>query len=145
MAGKTDPETRARGHRRVRRQHSDELAQDYVEAIRDLNSNGETARVKDLQQIFGVSHVTVIRALERFEKRALIDRSAGSGINLTPKGKRMAAEAAGRHALVVDFLRALGVSENQAHADAEGLEHHFSDEAIEALRRFMENNTSQGA
>ncbi|WP_309386790.1 iron dependent repressor, metal binding and dimerization domain protein [Cerasicoccus frondis] len=136
MSGTTKHQSPARRHQRVRKQHSNELAQDYAEAIHELAEAGQTPRVTDLQEIFGVSHVSVVRALQRFEKRGLLDRS-GDGIELTAEGRKMATEAAARHNLVVDFLRALGVSEPQAHADAEGLEHHISDETLAAMKRFM--------
>src|SRR5690606_23604153 len=58
----------ARRHERVRQQHSDELAEDYVEAIHALRKESGIARVVDLTKIFGVSHVSVIRALARMEK-----------------------------------------------------------------------------
>ncbi|GHB90491.1 transcriptional regulator MntR [Cerasicoccus arenae] len=137
MATGNDNQTAARRHQRVRRQHSNELAQDYVEAIYDLIEAGQVARVTDLQEIFGVTHVSVVRALQRFEKRGLLDRS-GDGLQLTDEGRKMAAASAVRHNLVVDFLRAIGVSETQAHADAEGLEHHISDETLAAMKRLLE-------
>lgn len=124
-------------HRRVRRQHSDELAEDYVEAIDGLLEEGGSARVTDLQEIFGVSHVSVIRALKRFEERGLVERTAEDGLRLTGEGKAMAQKAAGRHVLVVKFLRALGVSADQAEADAEGVEHHLSRESLAAMERFV--------
>jgi DtxR family manganese transport transcriptional regulator len=49
----------------------------------------------------------------------------------------MAQKAAGRHVLVVKFLRALGVSADQAEADAEGVEHHLSRESLAAMERFV--------
>jgi len=131
------PEPEARRHERVRRQHSNELAQDYVEAIQELSRDGGTARVTDLQRIFGVSHVSVIRALRRFEERGLLARPRGAGIRLTRDGARMAEESASRHILVVRFLRLLGVSGPQAEADAEGIEHHLSRETLDALKSFV--------
>jgi len=136
MAPKNDSQTTARRHERVRRQHSNELAQDYVEAIHAIEQEGETPRVTDLQKVFGVSHVSVVRALQRLEKRELLDRS-GDGMELTAVGRKMATEAAERHEIVVEFLLKLGVSDAQAHADAEGLEHHISDETLGAMRRFI--------
>ena len=49
----------------------------------------------------------------------------------------MATEAAKRHELVVKFLRALGVSNARAEADAEGIEHHISDETLQAMKRLI--------
>ncbi|WOO42230.1 iron dependent repressor, metal binding and dimerization domain protein [Rubellicoccus peritrichatus] len=127
-------------HERVRRQHSDELAEDYVEAIYELQRQGQLARVMNLQEIFGVSHVSVIRALKRFEGRGLLTRSRTKGIQLTTAGRKMAKNAAERHALVVNFLLKLGVSGSQAQIDAEGIEHHISKETIEAMRKFIRTN-----
>lgn len=126
-------------HDRVRKQHSDELAEDYVEAIADLLSGRGQARVTDLQQVFGVSHVSVIRALKRIEERGLAKKAQDGSWELTTPGKRMAKESAERHELVVRFLKALGVSDVQAEADAEGMEHHLSSETLKALKRFVEN------
>ncbi|HLS27607.1 MAG TPA: iron dependent repressor, metal binding and dimerization domain protein [Opitutales bacterium] len=127
----------ARRHERVRRQHSDELAEDYVEAIHELIEKSGTARVVDLTKIFGVSHVSVIRALARFEKRDLLHRCPDGGILLTDRGVEWAIEAAERHSLVVRFLCGIGVSEGQADADAEGIEHHLSRESLEAMKAFL--------
>ncbi len=129
-------------HDRVRRQHSDELAEDYVEAIADLLAGTGQARVTDLQRIFGVSHVSVIRALKRIEERDLISRTAGGSWELTTTGETMARESRERHELVVKFLRKLGVSEAQAQADAEGMEHHLSKETLSAMQQYLESCVS---
>jgi len=134
--GKSRMRSAAR-HDRVRRQHSDELAEDYVEAIADLLARTGQSRVTDLQRIFGVSHVSVIRALKRIEDRELVHRSGDGGWHLTASGESMAKESGRRHELVLNFLRALGVSDVQAEADAEGMEHHLSKETLEAMRRFL--------
>ena len=124
-------------HDWVRRQHSDELAEDYVEAIDAMLVERGQARVTDLQGVFGVSHVSVIRALKRLEERGLVRRTEGGGYDLTETGKAMAEASAARHELVVRFLLALGVSTGQAEADAEGMEHHLSVETLNAMEAFL--------
>ncbi|HYG89187.1 MAG TPA: iron dependent repressor, metal binding and dimerization domain protein, partial [Azospirillum sp.] len=42
-----------------------------------------------------------------------------------------------RHAIVVGFLKAIGVSDETAERDAEGVEHHVSDETLAAFERVM--------
>ncbi|MEX0325335.1 MAG: iron dependent repressor, metal binding and dimerization domain protein [Puniceicoccaceae bacterium] len=126
-------------HNRVRKQHSDELAEDYVEAIGALLEERGQARVTDLQGVFGVSHVSVIRALKRIEERGLVARTETGGYELTDTGKAMAETSAERHELVVRFLLSLGVSSGQAEADAEGMEHHLSAESLEAMKAFLES------
>lgn len=125
------------GHERVREAHSAETAEDYVEAIADLiEANGE-ARVGMLADRFGVSHVTVSRTVARLQKAGLARSEPYKPIVLTPKGRRMAAEAKQRHQIVLDLLLALGVDEKTARADAEGIEHHVSARTLRAVKRFL--------
>jgi DtxR family manganese transport transcriptional regulator len=42
-----------------------------------------------------------------------------------------------RHETVVAFLRAIGVSEGIAERDAEGIEHHVSDETLGRFKAFL--------
>lgn len=123
-------------HETVRDQHRDELAEDYVEAIFRLEETESPTRVVDLQGVFGVSHVTVIRTLDRLEKTGLVQRGEG-GIQLTAKGKRLARSCYERHQTVESFLRALGVPRAAAQRDAEGIEHHLGPETLAAMRRFL--------
>jgi hypothetical protein len=58
-------------------------------------------------------------------------------IFLTDAGRRLAEEARERHRLVAAFLVSIGVSAETAHHDAEGIEHHVSDETLSAFKRFL--------
>ncbi|MEZ7956452.1 MAG: iron dependent repressor, metal binding and dimerization domain protein [Rubritalea sp.] len=131
------PQSRAKIHQRVRRQHSSELAQDYVEAIYEIQETGIPVSVSSLQEIFGVSHVTVIRTLKRIEEQELITDTRSKKIELTAEGMRIAKTAAAKHDLLKKFFVELGVCERQADADAEGAEHHLSEETLEAIRKFL--------
>ena len=126
-------------HQRVRRQHQRELAQDYVEAIYSMSREGGSVRVVDLQAVFGVSHVTVIRALGRLEEQDFVRRPGRGQIELTTRGRSMAEKAYLRHQLVEAFLVKLGVPSTVAAADAEGIEHHLGDETLAAMKRFIED------
>lgn len=141
MQRSTSDDTQAGGgqsaaHEAVREQHRDERMEDYVEAILRLRKNSEGVRVVDLQGVFGVSHVTVIRILDRLEKEGLVVRRP-EGIGLTEMGLRLAEECYERHRTVEAFLRGLGISEAVASRDAEGIEHHLSEETLEAMRDFL--------
>jgi DtxR family manganese transport transcriptional regulator len=127
----------ARIHSRVRRQHQSEITQDYLEAIYRMKEESSSTRVTDIQEVFGVSHVTVIRTLARLRKAGLLIKKKGDLI-LTEEGQRIAIRAYRRHNLVKEFLLELGVSEATAAADTEGIEHHLSDETIEAIKRFLD-------
>lgn len=122
-----------RTHRLIRNQHREERAQDYVEAVYRMELKEEICRVVDLQRVFGVSHVTVIRAVEKLESEGLLDR-ASTGIRLTEDGRTLGRKCYDRHRLVESFLVSLGISSETASRDAEGIEHHLSPETLEAMR-----------
>jgi len=132
-----DMDDRASIHQRVRKQHSAEIAQDYVEAIYEIRESGELVRVSRLQEVFGVSHVTVIKTLKRLHEQDLITGTKSKEIDLTEQGRQIAVTAAARHQLLKALFIKLGVSEEQADEDAEGAEHHISQETLNAIELFL--------
>ena len=128
-------ETQAAALRRTRLEHAAETAQDYAEAIADLSALHGEARAVDLARRFGVSHVTVIRTVARLQRDGYLSTRPYRSIFLTEKGARLAKESRQRHEIVVAFLRSLGVSEEVAQTDAEGIEHHVSPETLAAFKR----------
>lgn len=125
-------------HRRTRAEHLQEKAQDYVELIAELIVENGEARVTDLAQRLGVTHVTVSRTIQRLQRDGLVTSRPYRSIFLTTAGRRLAEESRRRHEIVVSFLKALGVSPAIAELDAEGLEHHVSPETLSVFRRFAE-------
>ena len=127
----------ARALRQTRRKHSRETAEDYVEAIAELTESTGEARAVDLARRLGVSHVTVIRTVARLQRDGYTSSQPYRAIFLTAKGARLAKQSRERHALVVDFLRALGIPESVVQEDAEGIEHHVSAKTLAAFRRHL--------
>ena len=130
------PETAAH-QQRTRLQHAQERAQDYVEAIADLIAGRGEARATDLAKSLGVTHVTVIRTVQRLQREGLVTTEPYRSIFLTDTGRRLAGKARARHEKVVTFLEALGVPSSTARADAEGMEHHVSAKTLEAMEKFL--------
>ncbi len=124
--------------RRTRLQHAQERAQDYVEAISDLIASKGEARGTDLAKSLGVTHVTVVRTVQRLQREGLVTTQPYRSIFLTNTGRKLAEKAKIRHETVVAFLEALGISTATARLDAEGIEHHVSDETLRAFKRFLE-------
>jgi DtxR family manganese transport transcriptional regulator len=127
--------------RRTRQQHAQERAQDYVEAIADLISSNGEARATDLARSLGVTHVTVIRTVQRLRRNGLVTSLPYRSIFLTEAGRKLASKARSRHRTVVALLEALGISSSVARADAEGIEHHVSPETLAAFERFLAEKT----
>ena len=131
----TDPASKSAPHRRTRRDHSTETAEDYVEAVAEIIAERQHCRLVDLADYFGVSHVTANRTVARLQKEGLLSTAPYQPIGLTPKGKRLANRCRQRHEIVYRFLLSLGIDETTAAIDAEGIEHHVSPKT---LKRFQE-------
>jgi DtxR family transcriptional regulator, manganese transport regulator len=132
-----DPKRQATWFENVREAHQTETAEDYVELIADLIAANGEARVVDLAERFGVSHATVNKVLTRLKREGLVTSQPYRSLFLTKKGTELAEYCKQRHITVYEFLRALGVSEKTAEMDAEGIEHHASEETLRAFRRFV--------
>jgi len=128
----------ASGHQRVRDDHAQELAEDYVELIHDLIGSSGEARTVDVAERLGVTHVAVTRTVSRLIKEGLLTSAPYRSIFLTEKGRRLAEQVRKRHEIVTRFLLQLGVPPKIAEQDAEGIEHHVSPHTLQAMRRFIE-------
>lgn len=130
-----DATRRAAAFRRMREAQRTEVAEDYVELIGDLIAMIGEARLTDLAEHLGVSQGTAAKVVQRLQREGLVESLPYRSIFLTERGAEVAAMSRDRHRIVHDFLRALGVSESIAEADAEGIEHHVSQETLEAFIR----------
>ena len=122
---------------RTRDDHSREKAEDYVELIDSLIRESGEARAVDLADLLGISHVTVSKTVQRLQREGYVKSQPYRSIFLTDKGADLAVAARKRHVLVHDFLIAIGVDEENAEADAEGIEHHVSSQTLDAMNRFL--------
>ncbi len=131
--GLPEPDQQVANFRQTRRARKTEIAEDYVELIADLIATGGEARAVDIARRLGVSHATVIKTVARLQRDGLVVTKPYRAVFLTEEGRRLAEWSRRRHDIVVRFLLALGVSEETAHADAEGIEHHVSAETLAAF------------
>ena len=129
-------EEHVEGFRQVREAHRRELIDDYVELISDLIREVGEARQVDMAARLGVSQPTVAKMLKRLASVGLIEMIPWRGVFLTPEGEKLAQESRERHQLVENFLLVLGVSPEIARRDAEGMEHHVSEETLAKFREF---------
>ena len=128
-----------RVHQRTRSDHASELAEDYVEAIADAIHQRGVCRAVDLVNEFDVTHATVNNTVKRLQRDGFVTTAPYQPIELTAAGKRLASQSRRRHTVVQAFLRKLGVSEQAAAIDSEGIEHHVSKETLDAMKRVLEN------
>lgn len=136
--------TQAEGFGRTRSDHRNEIAEDYVELIADLIDATGEARAVDLANRLGVTNATVTNAITRLQREGLVRSEPYRSIFLTQDGRDLAELCRRRHRTVYRFLRSLGVAEEVARVDAEGIEHHVSDETLAALERLLQERDRGG-
>ncbi|HLP00055.1 MAG TPA: iron dependent repressor, metal binding and dimerization domain protein, partial [Fimbriimonas sp.] len=81
----------------------------------------------------GVSVVTVSKRIKKLSEDGWVSSAPYKSVSLTPKGSELAISARERHRQVFEFLLSLGISAEAAEVDAEGIEHHCSEETLSAM------------
>ena len=123
---------------KARSAQSHALLEDYAELIADLLANEGEARPTDIARRLGVSHATAIKAIGRLKREGLATARPYRGVFLTEAGQTLADRVRARHRLVVNLLIAVGVPQDAAEQDAEGIEHHVSETTLQAFGRFLD-------
>jgi len=137
-----DPQIQAQWFTRVREAHTMETTEDYVELIADLIHANMEARLSDLAERFGVSHPTASKVVSRLQKEGYVVSQPYRSIFLTEKGEALAKECKARHQIIVDFLLSIGVPPELAESDAEGIEHHISQETLDIFKAKTKKSSS---
>lgn len=114
-----------------------EATEDYVELIDDLITNQGEARLVEVAERLGISQPSASKTLARLQRDGYITSEPYRSIFLTDKGKTLADKSRARHDVVFRFLLAIGVCEETAKHDSEGIEHHVSDETLAAFERII--------
>ena len=135
---------RAQQFRSTRRAHETETAEDYVELIADLIEATGEARSVEIAARLGVSGPTVTKTVGRLQRDGLVESRPYRSIFLTEAGWEMARRCRRRHRIVLEFLLSLGVDEESARIDAEGMEHHVSERTLDVFERAIAGRGSNG-
>jgi len=111
---------------------------DVLKAIHALATPGSPALPSDIATRTGTSRPFVTKMLKGLRDEGLVEYQAYRGVELTESGTRTAVELARHHRLLERFLTdCLGFAPDNAHAEAERLEHVISEEFEERLAAFL--------
>lgn len=139
MAKKKNKTALKNGFKRTRSDHANETAEDYVEAIAEIQEDKGRCRCADLARLFDVSHVTVVKTITRLQSEGLVTTEPYAPVKLTRQGRALATKSRKRHEIVLKFLLSIGVDPDTAAVDAEGIEHHVSEDTLECFRRAIDS------
>jgi DtxR family Mn-dependent transcriptional regulator len=112
------------------------VAQDYLKAIwsaREWDFE-EPVTTTSLATRMGVSPSTASEAIKRLDEQGYVRHAPYKSIELTADGERLALAMVRRHRLLETFLvSTLGYTWDEAHEDAEVLEHAVSDRFVASV------------
>ena len=111
--------------------------EDYLEEIHVLILEKGRARVRDVAQDLHVKMPSVVKAITELKKLELVNQEPYGDIELTVKGRKLAANVLGRHNLLKAFLVKLNVPAETADKDACLMEHFLSAETMDKIRDFL--------
>ena len=77
--------------------------------------------------------------MQRLNDSGYLNHEKYRGIRLTDKGTLVAKNIRERHGLLAEFLKIIGVDEDTANKDAEGIEHHLQPKTLGKLENFIKD------
>ena len=113
-----------------------ESAEDYLETILVLKQRLGMVRSIDIVRELGFAKPSVSVAMKRLRENRYLEMDAEGYITLLPPGLEIAQSIYTRHQVLTRFLEYLGVSTENAEADACKIEHDISSESFEKILAF---------
>ncbi len=113
-----------------------ESSEDYLEAILILRERNGNVRSIDIVREKNFSKPSVSVAMKKLRENGYIEMDENGLIRLLPPGEEIAQRIYERHRLLSQLLERLGVSEENAVADACKIEHDISAESFEKIVAF---------
>ena len=121
----------------VKKQDRTERMEDYLEVIYELVQQKGYATTVDISSYLNVSSPSVTKMMQKLDETGYLNYEKYRGIKLTTEGIRIARSIRNRHGLLAEFFMIIGVDEETANNDAEGIEHHLHPETMKKLEVFI--------
>jgi Mn-dependent DtxR family transcriptional regulator len=113
--------------------------EDYLEVIYELIQYKGYATTIDISEYINVSSPSVTKMVQKLNESGHLNYEKYRGIRLTDKGTLVAKNIRERHGLLAEFLKIIGVDEDTANKDAEGIEHHLQPKTLGKLENFIKD------
>lgn len=114
--------------------------EDYLRGIYILEETKGEIKSIDLANYLNVSKPSVSEMVQELDREGLVEHRKYSKLKFTQKGRKIAQNLTSKHRLIELFLKnILKIESKNIHQEAHRLEHAFSDESIEKLRKMLGN------
>lgn len=118
-------------------------SEDYLEAAYQLIEDRGYASTTDISSRLNVKPPTVTSMIGKLAARGYITHQRYRGMQLTEVGRKAALSVIRRHKVISELLSMIGVEDEVAYEDTEGIEHHVQLNTIqrmEGLAEFFRQN-----
>ncbi len=117
--------------------------EDYLRGLYILEEEKGEIKSVDLANYLKVSKPSISEMMQNLDKDGLVEYRKYSELRFTPRGRRIAEKLTSKHRIIEMFLKKiLNADSKKIHEEAHRLEHAFSDESIEKIRRLLGNPKS---
>jgi Mn-dependent DtxR family transcriptional regulator len=123
-------------NRTIREDRTDRM-EDYLEVIYELVRQKGYATTVDISDYLNVSSPSVTRMMKKLHETGFIRYEKYRGMSLTDKGIEVAKAIRKRHGILAEFFKMIGVQDDIANEDAEGIEHHLHSDTLKKLEDFV--------
>ncbi|MBI3841275.1 MAG: transcriptional regulator MntR [Thaumarchaeota archaeon] len=118
-------------------------SEDYLEAVYHLISDKGYATTSDISTALKVKPPTVSNMIGKLAAKGYLQYERYRGMKLTATGEKLAKSVIKRHQVISEFMSMIGVDEQTAFQDTEGIEHHVHTTTLhrlEKLAEYLRNN-----
>lgn len=112
--------------------------EDYLEAIYSLNEEKGYVSAADISDRLGVKPPTVSSMVGNLARKGYLEHERYRGMRLTPSGEKVARSVNKRHQVISGLISMLGVDDQTAYVDTEGIEHHVHPSTLRRFERLAE-------
>ena len=112
--------------------------EDYLEAIYNLNEEKGYVSAADISERLAVKPPTVSNMVKNLADKGYLDHTKYRGMRLTPLGEEIARSVIKRHRVISELITMLGVDDQTAYIDTEGIEHHVHPSTLKRFEKLAE-------
>ena len=121
---------------------SSESREMYLEVIYNIEQKNEVIRSIDVAKTLGYSKPSVNRAINKLKDDGLIAQEPYGHITMTDEGRELAKKIKNKHIYLTEYLRlSLGLDVEAAERDACRMEHVVSKETMDAVKKYVHQNS----
>jgi len=115
-----------------------EVTEQYLKIIYKLTEEGGTAKTTDIASALDIAPASVTEMLHKLSEMGYVKHMPYKGVELKPKGRKIATKVLRKHRLLERFLADfVGITGRSTHEQACKMEHVLTDEAEHNLCRMM--------